>query len=84
MKLASQVTKLAPHNVAVEAVPMTTETLWFGNTKVTVHSPTGVFSMTSEERSEWFERELEARNPVVLQMAEVAAAISDHLDEECP
>ncbi|MDQ0190725.1 hypothetical protein JI721_08795 [Alicyclobacillus cycloheptanicus] len=84
--MASQVAKLPPHKVEEGAEPMTetTEILWFGNTKVTVYSPLGVFAMTSEERQAWFARELEANNPIAVRIAEAAVAISERLDGEGP
>ncbi|UOF90831.1 hypothetical protein LSG31_00670 [Fodinisporobacter ferrooxydans] len=53
-----------------------------GNSKITVYSPSGVITMTPEERREWFEREFEKGNPVVRQVAEVAIGILRNSERE--
>lgn len=49
---------------------METVTRTIGNTKITIHSPNGLISMTPEQRTEWFQSEYKKGNPVVKRIVE--------------
>ncbi|MBX5436722.1 MAG: hypothetical protein IRZ33_05830 [Alicyclobacillaceae bacterium] len=48
--------------------------VWIGETRVTVHSPSGLNQMTSEERMAWFAERL-LNDALVRRVAEIAASI---------
>lgn len=50
---------------------METVTRMIGNTKITIHSPNGLISMSAQERQEWFHSEWAKGNPVVKRIVEV-------------
>jgi sugar phosphate isomerase/epimerase len=54
---------------------MVTMVKQIGNSKIIVHSPSGVIAMTPEQRREWFARQWEEGNPVVRRIVEVALDI---------
>lgn len=47
-----------------------------GNTTVIIHSP--LVEMTSEERSNWFNREWENSNPILKEIAQAVNACYQH------
>lgn len=49
---------------------MVTVVKQIGNSKITFYSPSGVITLSPEERGQWFTRELEAGNPVVCAIAD--------------
>ncbi|WP_187442187.1 hypothetical protein [Sutcliffiella horikoshii] len=48
------------------------EAFMIGDTEIVVHSP--LVAMTSEQRKEWFQKELENNNPI---LKEIIAAAND-------
>ncbi|QQE79632.1 hypothetical protein [Alicyclobacillus sp. SO9] len=43
-----------------------------GNTKITVHSPSGIISKSPVQRQKWFREEWAAGNPVVRSIVDAA------------
>jgi hypothetical protein len=65
----------SPHMVDQEAMTMPQVTFQLGNTTVTVRSRADVFRMTPEERRAWFRERYEAKDPVVVAIAEAVAKV---------
>jgi hypothetical protein len=55
---------------------MNTRVHQIGQTKITVHSPSGFIYKSSAEKSEWFRREYEAGNVAVRRIVEIVTELS--------
>jgi hypothetical protein len=67
------------HTLLREGMRMTTVVHQIGNTKVTVHSQSGIIGMSPEEQQAWFLQELEANSVIVKGIVEAVSEIHMHL-----